>query len=61
MSTASNSNPPKCGGCKNSFVKSGVSCKNCPKIFHRSCAQKVKKCCDEELTAFFVKPNEEDP
>ncbi|KAL3274907.1 hypothetical protein HHI36_019688 [Cryptolaemus montrouzieri] len=41
--------PNKCDFCGNSVVKSGVKCNVCPKVFHRSCSGKIKKCCDEEI------------
>lgn len=50
MSISDNMSTSKCGGCKNSVVKNGSKCKICAKLYHRSCAQKVKKCCDEEIT-----------
>lgn len=43
-------NTSKCGGCKNYFVKNGNKCKIGTKLYHRSCAQKAKKCCKEEIT-----------
>lgn len=40
MNINANMCPIKCGVCKNSVVKSGLKC---------SCANKVKKCCEEEI------------
>lgn len=38
----------KCDFCGRLVVKSGVKCNLCPKVFHRNCSGKVKKCCVEE-------------
>ncbi|XP_045460403.1 uncharacterized protein LOC123670871 [Harmonia axyridis] len=62
MDNRSRIDPSKCGGCKNSVVKCGAKCKICTKMFHRSCAQKMKRCCDEEITFvnISIKSSEDD-
>lgn len=53
--------PYICVECKNSIVKSGLKCNICPKIYHRSCASKLKKCCEVEISTLFdMKTEDED-
>lgn len=51
-----------CSGCNHPIVKSGIKCKICPKVFHRHCAKKIKKCCGEEITGSLLssRPHEGD-
>lgn len=41
---------PECGYCKRTIVKSSAKCSICNKVYHPSCANKAKKCCNEDLT-----------
>lgn len=51
----------KCTSCKNSVVKSGLKCNICLNIFHRSCALKMKRCCEVEITSVIaMNPEEEE-
>lgn len=40
---------PECGSCKRTIVKNIVKCNICTKVYHPGCANKIKKCCDDDF------------
>lgn len=40
---------PECAVCKRTIMKGFAKCNICNKVYHPSCSNRVKKCCDEEI------------
>lgn len=40
---------PECGSCKRTISKNIIKCNVCEKVYHPGCANKIKKCCDEDF------------